>query len=67
MAEPIEHPMNHKLHIVLALLTGGIWLIPYMVLLLRNTMMEIDNFFALVARNQKLLNNRLERESTPDN
>lgn len=67
MAEPIEHPMNHKLHIVLTLLTGGIWLIPYMVLLLRNTMMEIDSFFALVTRNQKLLNSRLERENMPDN
>ena len=67
MAEPIEHPMNHKLHIVLALLTGGIWLIPYMVLLLRRTLMEVDNFFALVSRNQKLLNNRLERENMPDN
>lgn len=67
MAEPIEHPMNHKLHIILILLTGGIWLIPYMVLLLRSTLIEVDNFFALVARNQKLLNNRLERDNTSDN
>lgn len=67
MAEPIEHPMNHKLHIILILLTGGIWLIPYMVFLLRSTLMELDNFFALVARNQKLLNNQLERDHTSDN
>ena len=27
-------PVNHALHIVLALLTGGLWLIPYAIILI---------------------------------
>jgi len=66
MDDTVEPPINHKLHVFLIILTVGVWLIPYLMLVLARTMMEVDDFFALVARNQKLLNNRLERDNTPE-
>lgn len=67
MDDPVERPINHKLHIVLMMLTAGLWLIPYLILVLARTLMDVDRFLLLVARNQTLMHRQLEQKDTSDN